>query len=68
MTALLRPQFPHRNNNDGSYDSICSVCYETVASSGIERQLTPMESTHRCNPVRLYQLSRGCIAFEHGSA
>ena len=23
--------FPHRNNSDGSFDSICTMCYATVA-------------------------------------
>jgi hypothetical protein len=31
---MATPGFPpHRQNQDGSYDSICSVCYPTVATA-----------------------------------
>jgi hypothetical protein len=29
--------FAHRHNSDGSYDSICTKCYATVASLGKKR-------------------------------
>lgn len=58
MPTLLRPQFPHRLNADGSYDSICTVCYSTVASADKEIDLAVPESAHRCDPVALYQLSQ----------
>ena len=59
MAALLRPHFPHRKNDDGSFDSICSVCYATVASADNESELPPHESMHKCDPVRMYQASQG---------
>jgi len=58
MTTLLRPNFPHRHNTDGSYDSICTVCYATVASVRKECELAVAESIHRCDPATLYQLSQ----------
>jgi hypothetical protein len=64
MAALLRPHFPHRHNNDGSFDSICSVCYVTVASVANESELPPEESMHKGDPIRLYQASQGRPAFE----
>ena len=58
MLTLLRPTFPHRHNADGSYDSICSVCYATVASVEKECQLAAPESMHKCDPAILYQVSQ----------
>jgi hypothetical protein len=58
MAALLRPHFPHRQNDDGSFDSICSTCFATVASAEKECELAANESMHTCDPVRLYQASQ----------
>jgi hypothetical protein len=62
MAALLRPHFPHRENDDGSFDSICSVCFVTVASADKENELAFNESMHKCDPIKLYQASVGCSA------
>jgi len=43
------PMFIHRNNQDGSCDSICTECYSTVASVKNAWQLSNLESTHDCN-------------------
>jgi hypothetical protein len=59
MAALLRPRFPHRQNGDGSFDSICSTCFVTVASAEKEGDLTPSELMHKCEAVRLYQAGQG---------
>ena len=59
MSALLRPHFPHRENDDGSFDSICSACFVTVASAEKEYELAPKESMHKCEPINLYQASQG---------
>jgi len=61
MAALLRPHFPHRNNRDGTYDSICSVCYVTVASVENEPELAVHESAHRCEPVNLYRAGQALV-------
>ena len=45
-------RFPHRRNRDGSYDSICTLCFATVASSETEEELGEAEAKHR---VILYQ-------------
>ena len=63
MAAILRPKFPHRHNRDASIDSICSVCYETVASSPIESDLVAFEAKHKCDPIKLYRASQGYGAF-----
>ena len=58
MLTLLRPSFPHRRNKDGSFDSICTVCFATVASVEDEWELASYESKHNCDLTRLYQLSQ----------
>ena len=55
MLTLLKPSFPHRHNSDGSHDSICTVCYVTVATSQNELELASHESVHVCQPVNLYR-------------
>ena len=57
MHSQKRSTFPHRLNPNGSYDSICRECHQTVASSLDEADLAPYEHDHACNPTRLYQLA-----------
>lgn len=45
--ATVKP-FPHRLNQDGSYDSICPYCYMTVASHKFESSLGRFEQEHQC--------------------
>ena len=44
----ITSSFPHRLNKDGSYDSICSHCFMTVASHTSESELEPLEYDHQC--------------------
>jgi hypothetical protein len=46
--AILR--YVHLPNKDGSVDSMCSVCFTTVASVRDEVELAQYERTHVCNP------------------
>jgi hypothetical protein len=48
-------QFYHRPNGDGAYNSICTDCYLTVASTPRESELTQHEDAHTCNSAQLYQ-------------
>jgi hypothetical protein len=52
--------YPHRRNEDGSYDSICTTCYTTVASSWSEAALAEHESAHTCDSALLAE--RGCLS------
>jgi hypothetical protein len=45
-----RPRFPHRQNEDGSCDSICPLCFATIASVRDETELVAHERAHVCNP------------------
>lgn len=47
------PQFPHRHNKDGTWDSICPYCYLTVACRDTEEQLKQDEAKHDCVELAL---------------
>jgi hypothetical protein len=49
----MQPSFAHRRNRNGSYDSICTKCYATVASAESEEALSSLESAHVCDPFTL---------------
>jgi len=51
--------FHHMQNRCDSYDSICEVCFMTVATVSEESELAPVEDIHVCDPVRVYQISEG---------
>ena len=55
--------FTHRLNPDGSFSSICPVCFETVGREENELDLQPAEHSHVCNPGSL-----GKLAYFSGSA
>jgi hypothetical protein len=42
------PIYPHRKNKDGSYDSICLTCFQTVSHAHSEAELGPQEEAHLC--------------------
>jgi len=48
MTSHLR--FAHRKNPDESMDSICTKCFQTIASEDSENKLTAFEERHLCDP------------------
>ncbi len=40
--------YPHRQNADGTVDSICTECYRTIGQAAMESELAPMEAVHVC--------------------
>lgn len=48
MTSFV--SFARRQNRDDSVDSICTRCYQTVASSSMVKDLAVVEESHVCNP------------------
>lgn len=40
--------YAHRCNVDGSFDSICLHCFQTVALASIDAALAQNEMAHRC--------------------
>jgi hypothetical protein len=45
--------FPHRSNPNGTYDSICGICFGTVGSGMTEIELGIEESNHACDQVMM---------------
>jgi hypothetical protein len=45
-----RFSFAHRRNDDGSFDSICPRCIQTIAHCACEPDLQNAEDSHVCNP------------------
>jgi hypothetical protein len=67
MATLI--SFARRHNIDYSIDSICVLCYQTIASSKIECELAPLEENHRCDANgefrRAHAVSQECGAFKN---
>jgi hypothetical protein len=60
MAQASHTAFPHRQNADGSFDSICSECFRTVATASTEAGLEAEERAHpdRCKGFSLTALYR----------
>jgi hypothetical protein len=41
--------FPHRQNKDGSYDTVCPKCFAIVANVKTEAELVDFKQEHVCN-------------------
>jgi hypothetical protein len=48
MTSLV--SFARRQNHDSSIDSICTMCYQTIASADNMSGLAAAERIHSCDP------------------
>jgi len=53
MISLAEPQFLHRLNRDGTFDSICTRCIKTIASHYCETPLAVFEGQHKCEGLEL---------------
>lgn len=51
-------QYAHRRNFDGTLDSICKLCYLTVARAYREVDLLQLEIRHICQPVERRRATR----------
>lgn len=40
----------HRRNDDGTWDSICHGCFQTIARAKCETELRKQELKHVCHP------------------
>lgn len=43
-------QFVHRENRNGTFDSVCTLCFQTVATVKEETSLKKFENEHVCDP------------------
>ncbi len=46
LADVRTPLFPHRHHRDGSFESICPGCFQTVGSAEIEVDLVALEKVH----------------------
>jgi hypothetical protein len=51
MALKVSPSFPHRQNRDRSFDSICPRCFATIANEKSESDLAAFDRDHVCDPV-----------------
>ena len=51
--------FARRNNLDGTADSICPRCFQTIATVNDEAEFSRLEREHVCDPHVLERLQRG---------
>lgn len=55
----IRPfNFTHRDNEDGTIDSMCESCFLAVARAVKKGELEQMELRHVCQPVERRKLIR----------
>ena len=47
-------KFPHRRNDDGTYDSICPMCFQTIDTRGLQESLVAEEKVHVCYPSHIH--------------
>jgi hypothetical protein len=48
--------FPHRQNRNGDFDSVCPDCFTIISSQHIEIDLLHAEENHYCDPALLNAL------------
>ena len=53
MPSSSQSIFPHRHNIDGRHDSICTMCFATIATQQDEEDLLWAEQIHVCDPLVL---------------
>ena len=58
MNSETHNGFAHRENQNGSFDSICKRCYATIATSLREAELEKWEEHHKCDPRVLNRIDR----------
>jgi hypothetical protein len=52
--------YPHRQNKDGSHDSMSLACFATVARSEAQAELAEKHKAHVCDSAFLAE--RGCLS------
>lgn len=57
------PRYPHRLNADGSFDTICHLCFRTLGKAEKEEDLAALEQAHVCRKrdlARMEHLTGTC--------
>jgi len=58
MIAPKDSGFAHRANPDGTFDSICCVCFATVATLDTDTDLARVERQHVCDAWKIEWVKR----------
>jgi hypothetical protein len=56
MSPLSRPDFPHRRKPNGTFDSICTQCFLTIATADTEAELKAAERAHHCKGFNMGEI------------
>jgi hypothetical protein len=56
MVTARVPHSPHRHNQNGIWESICSECILTVANAKLETELETEEKDHVCEGPELQRI------------
>ena len=56
MIEPSKPRFAHRPLPDGSVDSVCLMCFRTIATTEDMMHREFLELTHMCTELELYEL------------
>jgi len=54
MNAVGESEYAHRENADGTFDSICLRCFQTIVSANSEMELVESERKHSCTRAVAY--------------
>ncbi len=57
MAQLSLPRFPRKLNVDGTWNSICVRCFQTIAANKLEVEIEEIENDHVCASSALSQRS-----------
>jgi hypothetical protein len=57
MYAAGESEYAHRQNADGTFDSICLRCFQTICSANSEPELAQSERQHTCMRVVANEMS-----------
>lgn len=56
MLLSSRKDFPHRRKPNGTFDSICTRCFLTVANADTEAELRVPERAHDCRGFNMSEI------------
>jgi len=63
-TTSHGPEFKHRPNFNGTFDSFCLCCFLTIATESSEDSLTALEMAHRCSGIFSFPSRAQPVAFD----
>jgi hypothetical protein len=64
MAGTSSEPYAHRHHSNGSWDSICKLCFFTIATRAEETDLEPEEETQDCRAHLLGRETGGRIVYD----